>query len=125
MLYNRIIKVIIAGDAKKEFDKLNKLVGTEIKNGITNSDHQTLLNSIKQKINLLKENPQYGINIKKNIIPKKYISDYDVNNLWKINLSSVWRMIYTIKGNQVEIICLILDLMNHKSYDKRFGYKRK
>ena len=125
MSNSKIVTVIITGDAKEEFDKLNRVVGTEIKNGIITSDNQTLFNSIKQKIELLKENPECGINIKKYIIPKKYICNYDVNNLWKINLASAWRMIYTIRGSQVEIICLILDLMNHKDYDKRFGYKRK
>lgn len=43
------VKVIITGDAKEEFEALNKIVGEEIAKGITNSDHQTLLNSIKQK----------------------------------------------------------------------------
>jgi len=42
------VKVIITGDAKIEFEELNKVVGEEIARGITNSDHQTLLNSIKQ-----------------------------------------------------------------------------
>jgi hypothetical protein len=100
-------------------------VGEEISKGITKSDHQTLLNSIKQKIDLLKDNPSYGVHIQKNRIPKEYLSNYDVNNLWKINLSGAWRMIYTIRGTQVEIISLILDIMNHKDYDKKFGYRKK
>ena len=70
MSNSKIVTVIITGDAKEEFDKLNRVVGTEIKNGIITSDNQTLFNSIKQKIELLKENPECGINIKKYIIPK-------------------------------------------------------
>jgi hypothetical protein len=119
----KIIKVIITGNAKEEFDELNKIVGNEIKNNVLNSDYQILLKSIKQKIELLKNNPQYGINISKNKIPVQYISDFDVNNLWKINLADAWRMIYTIKGNKIEIICLILDLIDHKKYSKKFNYK--
>jgi hypothetical protein len=117
-------KVIITGDAKDEFNELNKLVGEEISKGITSSENQTLLNSIKQKIELLKENPEYGIHIKKNIIPKEYINTYDVNNLWKVNLCGAWRMIYTIVGNEVEIISLVLDIMSHRNYEKKFGYKK-
>lgn len=94
----RLIKVIITGDAKEEFERLNKIVGEEILKGITNSNYQTLLNSIKQKIEFLKENHRYGINIAKNKIPREYITKYDINNLWKINLSGTWRMIY-IEGN--------------------------
>ena len=125
MFKGKPTKVIITGDAKEEFDDLNKVVGEEISKGITSSDHQTLLNSIKQKIELLRNNPEYGIHIPKNRIPKEYIKNYDVNNLWKINLSGSWRMIYTIKGDEVEIISLILDIINHKDYDKKFGYRKR
>lgn len=124
MFKGKPTKVIITGDAKEEFDDLNKAVGEEIKKGITSSDHQTLLNSIKQKIEILRDNPEYGIHIPKDRIPKEYIKDYDVNNLWKVNLSGAWRMIYTIRGSEVEIISLILDIMNHRDYEKKFKYKK-
>jgi len=125
MFKGKPTKVIITGKAKEEFDDLNKVVGEEIAKGITSSDHQTLLNSIKQKIDILRDNPEYGIHIPKDRTPKEYIRDYDVNNLWKVNLSGAWRMIYTIRGSEVEIISLILDIMNHKDYNKKFGYKNK
>jgi len=124
MFKGKPTKVIITGEAKEEFDDLNKVVGEEISKGIRSSDHQTLLNSIKRKIELLKANPEYGIHIPKNRIPKEYVRDYDVNNLWKINLSGAWRMIYTIRGSEVEIISLILDIMNHRDYEKKFKYKK-
>lgn len=124
MFKGKITKVIMTGNAKEEFDALNKVVGEEISRGITNSDYQTLLNSIKQKIDLLKDNPGYGIHISKDKTPKEYVKNYDVNNLWKVNLSGAWRMIYTIRGNEVEVISLILDLMNHKDYAKKFKYKK-
>ncbi len=118
------VKLIITGDAKEEFERLNKTVGQEITKGITSSDYQILLNSIKQKIEFIKENPQYGIHIPKNKIPKEYIKNYDANNLWKVNLSGAWRMIYTIRGSEIEIIALILDIIDHKEYNKKFGYRK-
>jgi len=118
------VKVVITGNAEDEFKKLNTLVGEEISKGITSSDYQTLLNSIKQKIEFLKENPQYGVHIEKKKISKEYLIKYDVNNLWKMNLSGFWRMIYTIRGNSVEIVSLVLDLLNHKEYEKKFKYKK-
>lgn len=124
MFKGKPTKVVITGEAKEEFDDLNKVVGEEIAKGITSSDHQTLLNSIKQKIEILKANPEYGTHIQKDRIPKEYIMDYDVNNLWKIDLSGAWRMIYTIRGSEVEIISLILDIMNHRDYEKKFKYKK-
>lgn len=123
-LKDKPIKVIITGDAKKEFEELNKIVREETAKGLSNSNHITLLNSIKQKIEFLKENPQYGIHIAKNKIPKEYTNKYDATNLWKVNLSGAWRMIYTIRGSEVDIIALILDLMNHRVYEKKFKYKK-
>jgi hypothetical protein len=125
MFKGKPTKVIITGEAKEEFDHLNKVVGDEIAKGITSSDHQTLLNSIKQKIELLRDNPEYGFHIPKDRIPKEYIRDYDVNNLWKVNLSGAWRMVYTIRGSEVEIISLILDIINHTDYNDKFSYKKK
>jgi len=120
----KAVNVIITGDAKEEFEQLNKTVGEEIAKGITSSDHQTLLNSIKQKIEFLKDNPQYGTHIQKKKIPLEYIKRYHVNNLWKSDLSGAWRMIYTIRGSEVEIIALILDILNHRDYEKKFGYRK-
>ncbi len=120
----KLVKVVITGDAKEEFEKLNILVGEEISKGVIGSYYQTLFNSIKQKIEFLKENPEYGIHIAKKKIPKEYVIKYDVNNLWKVNLSGAWRMIYTLKGSKVEIISLVLDLLNHDDYNKTFGYKK-
>ena len=80
MFKGKPTKVIITGEAKEEFDDLNKVVGEEISKGITSSDHQTLRNSIKQKIDILKANPEYGTHISKDRIPKEYIIGYDVSD---------------------------------------------
>ena len=70
-------------------------------------------------------NPHKGIQISKKQIPKEYIVNYGVTNLWKINLPDFWRMIYTITGNELEIISILLEFMDHKKYNKIFGYKKK
>lgn len=86
-----------------------------------NTSEMQLLNSINQKIELVKANPFYGDNIEKKKIPQIY----NVQNLWRVGLSQFWRMLYTIKGDQIEILCFVLDIMDHKRYDKIFGYKKK
>jgi len=40
-----------------------------------------------------------------------------------MELANRWRLIYTIKGNELEIINFVIELYNHKKYDKVFGYK--
>jgi len=122
---NKPIKVVIIGDAKEEFKRLNEVVGLQIKNEKENTEEMQLLRSIKQKIEFIKLNPFYGDNIQKNLIPKEYIEKYNVSNLFRTELSGFWRMIYTIKGDQTEIINFILDVLDHPSYDKKFGYKKR
>lgn len=124
MYCSKHVKIIFVGSAKEEYIQLNEIVGEEVSKGIENSDHQILLRSIKQKEEFLRANPQYGIHISKNKIPKEYIENYDVNNLWKVNLSNAWRMIYTIRGNSIEIITIVLGLMDHRDYEKKFGYRK-
>jgi len=66
------------------------------------------------------ENAFCGIQIKKKLFPKEY--NY-LDNLWKYNLPSAWRLIYTIKApNKIQIISVILDWMNHKDYEKLFKF---
>ncbi|MBR9678245.1 MAG: hypothetical protein GOU97_03075 [Nanoarchaeota archaeon] len=116
---NKPVRVILLDNAKIEFEKLNKIVGEQIKKGRNNSEEIQLLKSIKQKVELIKQNPFYGDNIPKRLIPK----GYSVNNLWRIELTHFWRMLYTIKGDRIEVICFILELINHKDYNKIFGFK--
>ena len=123
-MYNeKEVKVILSKDADEVYKELNKIVGEEIRKGINSSVHQSLLRSIKRLKVMLKENPFAGNQIFKKSIPKIYIKKYGVDNLWRMELPNRWRLIYTITGNKIEIINFVLDIFNHKKYDKIFGYK--
>ncbi|MFH1308279.1 MAG: hypothetical protein ABIH72_05495 [archaeon] len=120
-MINKPVKVILLDDAKESFIKLNEIVGKQLESGKTNSQEMQLFKSIKNKVELIKENPFYGDNIKKELIPKKF----NVSNLWRVELTNFWRMIYTIKGDEIDVICFILNITNHKDYNRIFGYKSK
>ena len=107
---NQQIKVILKGEAELEFKKLNEIVGKQVKEGKQNSEEMQLLRSIQQKKEFIKANPFYGDNIKKYLIPK----EYDVENLWRVKLTNYWRMLYTIRGDNIEILCIIIDVMDNK-----------
>ena len=107
---NKPVRVILIGEADIEYKRLNEAVGQQIQEGKENSDEIQLLKSIKQKVEFIKVNPFYGDNIPKDLIPK----NYNIQNLWRVELSQFWRMLYTIKGDQIEIICFILDILDHK-----------
>ena len=116
---NKPVRTILIDEAKEEYEKLNEIIGQQIKEGKENTFEIQLMRSIKQKVNVIKANPFYGDNIPKRQIPK----NYNVQNLWRVELVNFWRMLYTIKGDQIEIICFVLDIINHKEYNKKFGYK--
>lgn len=118
---NKPTRVILLDEAQEAFDQLNKIAGEQQENGETNSDEIQLLNSIRQKRDLIKQNPFYGDNIPKRQIPKAL----SVPNLWRVELSQSWRMLYTVKGDNIEIICFVLHIIDHPAYDKIFGYRKK
>lgn len=82
------------------------------------------MRSINRIKDLLKENPFAGDQVKKKQIPSKYIVEYNIDNLWRIELANFWRLIYAVTGDKIEIINFVLDVMDHKDYDKIFGYKK-
>ena len=61
--------------------------------------------------------PFAGDQVKKKQIPLKYINEFDVDNVWRIELADRWRLVYTITGNQIEIITFVMDIFDHKDYE--------
>ena len=87
--------------------------------------HKQLLKAIEREKDNLLIDMHRGIQIPKGKIPEEYINQYGVSNLWKINLPDYWRILYTIIGNEYEIISILLEFMDHQEYNKKFGYRRR
>lgn len=85
-------------------------------------ERKQLYEFINRAITDLKNNPACGIHIPKKLIPKDYIKKYQVTNLWKYDLPNAWRLIYTIKENQITIISILIEWFDHKEYEKKFKY---
>jgi len=122
---NKPVRVILLDEADLEYKRLNEIVGQQFKEEKENTEEMQLLRSIKQKTEFVKANPFYGDNMPKALIPQEYIIKYKAANLWRVELTNYWRMLYTIKGDQIEIICFVLDILSHRDYDKKLGYKKK
>jgi len=115
------VRIVMINEADESFKRLNERVGKQQRECKENTDEIKLLRSIRQKVELVKANPFYGDNIEKKKIPK----EYNVQNLWRVELTNYWRMLYTIKGDQVEIVCFVIDILDHQKYNKKFRYKKK
>lgn len=106
-------KIVFADIKVKEaFEKLKEST-TEDK-----QLYQRLLRAFED----LEQNAFTGIQIPKRLIPKTYIQKYSINNLWKYNLPDAWRLIYSVAGDKVIVISIIIEWMDHKKYERRFGY---
>jgi Txe/YoeB family toxin of Txe-Axe toxin-antitoxin module len=88
-------------------------------------EDEALASSIDGAIRELKKNPLCGRKIKSSLWPQPYLQKYSITNLFKLDLPRGWRLIYTIKGDEIEILSVILEWMRHKEYERRFGYKKK
>jgi plasmid stabilization system protein ParE len=91
----------------------------------TKREYAALCRSIEQKTRWLAQNPLCGTKIPQELIPKEYRKKHSIDNLWKVDLPDYWRMLYTLKHGKVEIIALVLDILDHPSYDEKFGYRKK
>jgi hypothetical protein len=85
-------------------------------------EEKKLFEFISRALDDLKNNPLCGIRVQNKLIPKEYIQKYGIDNLWKYDLPNAWRLLYTIVGNNVKIIGVLLSWMSHKDYEKLFGY---
>ena len=63
-----------------------------------------------------------GIKQKREQIPDYYIRKYGLDNLYLIKHPEGHRSCYTLHQFESEVCPVILDMMTHPEYEKRFGY---
>jgi len=116
----KTIRVILSPEAEEVYKYLNK-------EAPDSKRERTILNVVNKKVELIKQNQHYGEPIAKKLIPREYKDNYGVTNLFWVELPNFWRMIYTLTegDSEIEIISFVLDIFDHKNYNKKFGYKNK
>ena len=113
MYLDKEVRILLKGQAKDAYLELKKR---------TDKESQSILKSIERIKAILKDNPQFGDPIAKRLIPKS-LRDIGIQNLYRVELSNYWRMLYTLEGSKVEIFLFVLNIIDHKDYNKLFGYK--
>jgi mRNA-degrading endonuclease RelE of RelBE toxin-antitoxin system len=81
-----------------------------------------LWKDIDAAIDALKLNPLKGNKIEKDRWPKKYKKEVKINNLFRYPLHNGYRLIYTLISDTKSTTSVLLEAMDHDSYEKRFGY---
>ena len=117
----KIVKTIGAADLA--ILKLENNINTFESEGKSppKSDVQ-LLNSIHRSIEMLKTNPFAGDNVQRDLWPKEFES---LPNLFRMELSQFWRMLYYVIGDEVKVISIVFEISDHEKYNKIFGYRKK
>lgn len=113
------VRVILSPEAADTYNSLmNKAQQSK--------QEEIIFNAFLQKVELIKENIHYGQPIAKKLIPAEYKTRYGIVNLFRVELPNFWRMLYTLTAGSsgIEIIVLVLDIIDHRKYDKKFGYKK-
>ncbi len=112
------VRVIFSPEAEEVYKYLNEVAPNS-------KVDRSILNAVNKKVELIKINIHYGEPIAKRLIPVEYKTKYGVTNLFRVELPSFWRMLYTLTDgeSQIEIVAFVLDVLDHKEYNKRFGYK--
>ena len=113
MFAGKEVRIFLKGQAKESFLELKKR---------NDKEARMLVKSIERMFEILKQNPQYGDPIKKEAVPDS-LKKQGIQNLYRAEISNFWRMLYTIEGNKVEIFLFVLNIVDHPTYNKIFGYK--
>ena len=101
--------VFFDGSLENSFNELNDI--DPVKKG--------LIRAIRD----IQQNSFVGRNVKKSLIPKIFIQKYGISNLWIYNLPNGWRMLYSLTNSEeLAIIAVILDWLNHKDYERLFKF---
>ena len=113
-MFKKDVRIILSEDAKEVYEYLNF-------ESEKSKIERSILKAIKNKAKLIKDNPHYGDVMSKKLIPKEYC----VSNLFRVELPNYWRMLYSLEDGEskIEIIAFVIEILDHKKYNKRFGYR--
>jgi len=113
------IDIKFSDEAKEVYDELKEKASSS-------KADQMLLDAINQKIEIIKSNVFYGQIVPKKLIPDEYKRKYSITTLLRVELPCFWRMLYTAgdSDSKIEIIAFIIEILDHKEYNKRFKYKK-
>lgn len=91
-----------------------------LKNG--KDDEHMLYEWLVRAFSDIENNAFCGIQIPKKLIPEIYLKKYSIKNVWKYNLPNAWRLLYSVESQKIVVISIVLEWLDHKSYERRFNY---
>lgn len=87
-------------------------------------DEEYLYKIVNKGLDILKQDMLVGDKIEKRLFPKYYRKKFGITNLFKLDLDPNFRLTYTILAEDGNKIVLVLEALDHKAYNRRFGYHK-
>ena len=92
----------------------------KLKNSKT--EDQKLYKWINRALDDIEEDAFCATQVPKKLIPKIYIEKYGIDNLWKYDLPSGWRLLYSVANGGVVVLAIVIEWFSHKDYERKFKY---
>ena len=109
-------QIKLSREFREEFSEL------QAKAGKGDGEARYLLGIVEKGLTKIAADAEAGKHVPKRLVPKEYSIKYGITNLWKLNLDSYWRLLYTLQGMRVQLYAIVLEVLDHKKYDRKFGY---
>ena len=110
----KMTKIVFADEKLKEaFERLKN-----------SPSEKRLYDNLMRAFDDIEKAPNAFIHIKQKLIPREYATKYGIDNLWKYDLPNGWRLLYSLANDEIEIIAIILDWLDHKNYERKLGYRK-
>lgn len=85
--------------------------------------NEWLRGRVQQVFGELKQNCELGDKVPKIYWPSYYRKELGISNLYVTKLGPDWRLTYTLIAEGAGISAVCLEILTHKDYDNRFGYR--
>ena len=87
------------------------------------SKNCALYKKLENALEILRRDMLAGDKIEKKKWPRIYAQKYRIYNLFRLEVDKECRLTYTIIAEgKKKIVCVIEFFLNHKEYNRRFGY---
>ena len=104
-------------------DEVKALCAELIERAAKTKIERSIVKAIDEKKGWIQNDWHYGNPIAKILIPDEYRIKYGAMNLFRVELPNFWRMLYSVRDYDDKTEIIVVDILDHKSYNKKFGYK--
>ena len=95
----------------------------ELEEFLDSCKNEWLRNKAEAAFSEIKGHYEVGDKVSKDKWPRYYVTTWGIDNLYVRNLGPDWRLTYSLVWDGVGICAFCLEILTHKEYDRRFGYR--